>query len=562
MQLLLLFLSWWTFVGSLQQEPAVKAWSINAALNRRTVPRLYAGGFHRGETSDLFDAQLNQEQLQRQFSRLPSIATAAVGASSSTLPPQATMPAGLRWSPRIMELISDTQQSSALLEASTGVAVGEADRCFRQGMALVRLGQDRAASAAFHEAATLYQCYLDTVVTASSTSGKSSSSLPRDEIVSEFAHVTALTVEECRSILAYTCAVLGDLNWDALGDPRAAVRLYQYASQIDPVPSSHTFDMLGQCFEASGSTMPIPQQQESSKTANDAVSIASTQTPDAVSSTPKSHLDLAIQSYRKAMALQPGNRNVLFHLAVALERTGNHDKEAAEILERLRRDEVAYACLVDSWGYVRWHTRRTRPLALYRGSREMLELALAHAQPRVQAGGIVAIFGVGTARSVRMTKEILPLRQTLHGFDVFDTASSDSRGRSKPPLAWSATTAGASAGALPQNLGEGSEAIQFHVGWFHETIRPFWQSQGPRAFLAYANINCARYSATLDVLEALHGRIGPGTVLVFEEYLGFPTWRFDEFRAWRECCKRFGWKYEYLAFSLRTRQAVVRITAG
>jgi hypothetical protein len=35
--------------------------------------------------------------------------------------------------------------------------------------------------------------------------------------------------------------------------------------------------------------------------------------------------------------------------------------------------------------------------------------------------------------------------------------------------------------------------------------------------------------------------------------------RQDEFRAWREVCKRCNWKYEYLAFSLATKQAIVRV---
>jgi hypothetical protein len=35
--------------------------------------------------------------------------------------------------------------------------------------------------------------------------------------------------------------------------------------------------------------------------------------------------------------------------------------------------------------------------------------------------------------------------------------------------------------------------------------------------------------------------------------------RQDEFRAWREVCKRCNWNYEYLAFSLATKQAIVRV---
>jgi len=112
--------------------------------------------------------------------------------------------------------------------------VGEADRALRLGIQLEKNGQSRKASAAFHEAATLYQCFLE------SSSG-------------EFGHVTSLTKEMCPAILAYASLRLGFLNLDALGDPKAAVRLYKEAANIDPFPSAVSYDGEGQSLEASGS---------------------------------------------------------------------------------------------------------------------------------------------------------------------------------------------------------------------------------------------------------------------------------------------------------------------
>lgn len=105
-------------------------------------------------------------------------------------------------------------------------------------------------------------------------------------------------------------------------------------------------------------------------------------------------------------------------------------------------------------------------------------------------------------------------------------------------------------------------AVFFHKGLFSETLGPFLKEVDPNVdgFTAYVNVDCDLYSSTLDILENLHGRIVPGTIVIFDEYIGHQTWRQDEFRAWRECCKRFGWKYEYLAFSLSTKQAIVRVT--
>jgi tetratricopeptide (TPR) repeat protein len=177
--------------------------------------------------------------------------------------------------------------------------MGEADRAFRIGTLLERNGQARKASAAFHEAATLYQCYL--------------------ESRSEFAHVTSLFPQsECVSILAYTCLRLAFLNQDALGDPNAAVRLYKEAAAIDPTPSAASYDGLGESLEASSAG---------------------------------SRLDEARDAYEKALALAPDSRPVQFHLAVALERLGRTD-DAERWFAGLRRCESEFSCLVDSWGYV------------------------------------------------------------------------------------------------------------------------------------------------------------------------------------------------------------------
>ena len=90
---------------------------------------------------------------------------------------------------QIAELVSGDIEWNSL--------VGEADRAFRLGIQLENNGQSRKASAAFHEAATLYHCFLDSK--------------------SEFGHVTSLPLEDCATILAYTCLRLGFLNLDALG---------------------------------------------------------------------------------------------------------------------------------------------------------------------------------------------------------------------------------------------------------------------------------------------------------------------------------------------------------
>jgi len=77
----------------------------------------------------------------------------------------------------------------------------------------------------------------------------------------------------------------------------------------------------------------------------------------------------------------------------------------------------------------------------------------------------------------------------------------------------------------------------------------------------FINVDCDIYSSTKTVLEQLAPRIVPGSVIVFDEYVGNEYWRDDEYKAFQEAVAQHGWGYEYLCFSIFTKQAVVRITS-
>jgi tetratricopeptide (TPR) repeat protein len=406
-----------------------------------------------------------------------------------------------------MALIAGTTRASPSLNLPTA----EADRALRYAASLENAGMPRTAHALYHESATLYQCLLDS---------------------SEFSHVSELEQihdsdsskkaqsskeSTLKSYLTYACMRLGYLSHDALSDPRAALRLYKEATTISSQPPAEAFDGLGICIESSGGS-----------------------------------LKEAVASYKKSLAIQD-NGMVWFHLAVALERLGEAE-EAEEIMESLRRAEAKYACLVDSWGYVRFHTRRTpnEELNLYLGTRDMLKIGIEAAMDLVMnQNGLLCEFGVATGRSMRIIQEFLPLDTKLHGFDTFTGL----------PLPWNDLPVGSFStnGNIPNVDGE----VYFHRGLFRDSIPRFLESSTDEFQpLAFVNIDVLMYSSTLDILEGMHSRVVAGTVFVFADYTSHPTWRQDEFRAWREACKRFGWRYEYLGFSLATKQAVVRVTSA
>ena len=56
-------------------------------------------------------------------------------------------------------------------------------------------------------------------------------------------------------------------------------------------------------------------------------------------------------------------------------------------------------------------------------------------------------------------------------------------------------------------------------------------------------------------------RVVPGTVILFDEFIGIQGWQNYEYKAFQEAAVAFGWSFDYLAFGAVCHQAVVRITA-
>ena len=60
------------------------------------------------------------------------------------------------------------------------------------------------------------------------------------------------------------------------------------------------------------------------------------------------------------------------------------------------------------------------------------------------------------------------------------------------------------------------------------------------------NIDCDIYSSTKTIFDLLAKQITTETIIIFDENIGNPNWRKDDFKAFQEVILSSGWKYEYL----------------
>ena len=161
--------------------------------------------------------------------------------------------------------------------------------------------------------------------------------------------------------------------------------------------------------------------------------------------------------------------------------------------------------------------------------------------------GLALEFGVADGGSLRHLT-VTSGRQ-FHGFDSFEGL----------PEAWAGTFERAGKfsrqGALPQVPAN----VTLHKGWFDKTLPEFLRaSTGPVAFL---HVDCDIYSSTKAVFDHLAPRLGPGAVIVFDEYFNYPNWERHEFKAFQEFIRDSGFSYRYLGFAQKNGHVAVALGA-
>jgi hypothetical protein len=77
--------------------------------------------------------------------------------------------------------------------------------------------------------------------------------------------------------------------------------------------------------------------------------------------------------------------------------------------------------------------------------------------------------------------------------------------------------------------------------------------------IALLHIDCDIYSSTSDVFTYLSDNIVSGTIIIFDEYYNYPTFKDHEYKAFHEFLLKSGKKAEFIAFNQNFEQAVARI---
>ncbi|MAP96495.1 MAG: methyltransferase [Ponticaulis sp.] len=171
---------------------------------------------------------------------------------------------------------------------------------------------------------------------------------------------------------------------------------------------------------------------------------------------------------------------------------------------------------------------------------------LRHLMAAMPGDGLILEFGVAGGNSIRKIGTIAAPR-AVHGFDSFEGLPEDWAGHLEQKGAFS----------QKKQLPSVPDNVSLHVGWFDATLPGFLDANdGPLALL---HVDCDLYGGTKYILDTVRDRLRAGTVIMFDEYFNYPSWKHHEYKAWQEFVAAHAIQYSYLAYTATGGSVCVRI---
>ena len=132
----------------------------------------------------------------------------------------------------------------------------------------------------------------------------------------------------------------------------------------------------------------------------------------------------------------------------------------------------------------------------------------------------------------------------LYGFDAFEGIRDNWSSISEPAGSFSLN------GIVPPPI----TGCEFVIGWVEDTLPNFLSVHADEP-IVFAHFDFDVYKPTKFALESIRERLRPGSIIMFDEFHGYPGWEFNEKKALDEVLSPN--TYKFIAFS--RKQAAIKI---
>lgn len=170
---------------------------------------------------------------------------------------------------------------------------------------------------------------------------------------------------------------------------------------------------------------------------------------------------------------------------------------------------------------------------------------LKYVLSKVSKDGLLLGVGVYNANSINYFANLRP-QQEFHGFYSFEGLPED----------WSGWQLDKGTFSMDGMMPKVRENVTLHKGWFEKTI-PEFSKQHKNEKIAFMHIDCDTYVSTKNIFTHLGDRLQSGTVIVFDEYFNYPSWKEHEYKAFSEFCDANNIKFHYCAFCYEKAAVII-----
>jgi len=149
---------------------------------------------------------------------------------------------------------------------------------------------------------------------------------------------------------------------------------------------------------------------------------------------------------------------------------------------------------------------------------------------------VVMEFGVNSGYSINYIAKKLPNAEVF-GFDSFLGLQENwFEYRAKKAL------------NLNGNKPKVQKNVRLFPGWFEATL-PKFNLLFPNQKIDIIHIDSDTYLPAKFILTSLESKIVKGTIIIFDEFFGYPNWHLHEFKAFEEFTKKNNLKYQAICYS-------------
>lgn len=148
-------------------------------------------------------------------------------------------------------------------------------------------------------------------------------------------------------------------------------------------------------------------------------------------------------------------------------------------------------------------------------------------------------FGVFQAVTLKHIARAIPQGRQVIGFDTFEGLPDD----------WGdLLERGTFATEVPSLVDYPNATLQ--IGRIEDTLPTFLEKE--RKPVTLLHIDCPYYEINMFILEHVLPFMPSQSIIVFDEFYGYPSFEMHEYRAWAETCDRFNLEIMPVAYSSRS----------